>query len=419
MNAGGMNTRAAGIIFAVFALALIVSRWPLSPEQLFSGDDVNFAYAIGRFDIRAGQPQPPGDPVFVLETRVLNWLRVKRPESNFRILALLGSAGGVWLVFIAGNRALGGNSGLWAACLLLFQPSFWFAGITSPVRVQLAVVSLAVATACWLTLNGRALWCYWSAIALGIGAGIRPELGPLLLPLWLWSLWRGEPSWRKRSAAAGVLAAAVLVWLVPVAISTGGLVAFFRICAVYLSDQASVTSAWFGSTQGEFSQSICNLAIWTGSGLLALTLPAVLAWTRQDGFGFTRAQVVFLLIWLLPQVAFAVFVHIGDPGHALAMAPVVCLFGGRLLDRAFERWTNRLSSLDLVVVVGLMFGLSALMFDASHLQQLLFPLPPKRLVFPAATHCYGDQQSRGADVVKRQCLGQFVESRFGPPDRES
>jgi hypothetical protein len=359
------------LCFAVFALLLIVSRWPLTPRQLFSWDDVNFAYAIGKFDIRANQPQPPGYPVFVLETRILNRLRVKQPDINFRILALLGSIAAVWLLFWAGNLVLGGNAGFWAACLMLFHPSFWFAGITSPVRVQLAMVSLGVAGACWQGMKGPGPWLYWSAIALGIGAGIRPELGPLLLPLWLWSVLRGEPSWPRRIAAGGVLTVAVLAWLVPLVYSASGLVAFFRTCWLYLSDQASLTSGLFGADSGQVLATLCYLAVWAGSGVLAYTLPALLAWKRQDGFGFNPRQIAFLLIWILPLAGFALLVHIGDPGHALAMVPVVCLVGGRLIDRAVQRWTNELSRFELVSVVGLLFGLQALFFEASHLAQFL------------------------------------------------
>jgi hypothetical protein len=359
------------LCFAVFALLLIVSRWPLTPGQLFSWDDVNFAYAIGKFDIRVNQPQPPGYPVFVLEARMLDWLRVKQAQSNFRILALLGSAAALWLVFRVGDLILGGYAGFWAASLMLFYPSFWFAGITSPVRVQLAVVSLAVAGACWHAMKGPGPWSYWSAIALGIGAGIRPELGPLLLPLWLWSVFRGEPSWPRRIAAGGILTGAVLAWLVPLVYSAGGLAMFLRTCWLYLSDQASLTSGLFGAASRQVLATLCYLAVWAGSGVLAYTLPALLAWRRKDGFGFNPRQVAFLLIWILPLAGFALLVHIGDPGHALAMVPVVCLVGGRLTDRAVERWTNELSRFELVAVVGLLFGLQALFFEASHLAQFL------------------------------------------------
>jgi thiol-disulfide isomerase/thioredoxin len=48
---------------------------------LFTFDDVNLAYSVGHFDIRMSQPHPPGYPLFVMEMRVLSWLRFRRAES--------------------------------------------------------------------------------------------------------------------------------------------------------------------------------------------------------------------------------------------------------------------------------------------------------------------------------------------------
>ena len=355
----------------MFAVLLVATRWPLTPWQLFSGDDINFAYAIGRFDIRVSQPQPPGYPVFVLETRVLNLLRVKRAESNFRILALLGSVAAVWLLVRTGHMILERSAGLWAAWLFLFHPSFWFAGITSPVRVQLAVVSLAVGGACWRMLHGNRNWTYWSSLLLGIGAGIRPELGLLLLPLWLWCLFRGEPGWARRLASAGVLAVAVLAWLIPASRCTGGLWMFIRVCWVYLANQSSDTSGLFGASALQLLAALGAFTTWTLGGVPAYALPAMLAWTRSTGFGFTRTQILFLLVWLLPLACFALFVHIGDPGHALSMVPVICLAGGRLIERALERWRNSLSRLEVFALVVFASGLAGFFFRVSHLQQLL------------------------------------------------
>ena len=161
----------------------MASRLPLAPGQLFSFDDVNLAYAMGEFDPRLSMPQPPGYPLFVLESRILSWLRFKRPESNLLALALLSSTAAVVGLAWFGNRLLGSDAGLCGAWLLLFHHSLWYSGLTSALRPHLAVVSVVVAAACWRAWQGERRWLYGSAVALGLGAGIRPELGPLLLPL--------------------------------------------------------------------------------------------------------------------------------------------------------------------------------------------------------------------------------------------
>jgi hypothetical protein len=130
--------------FAVtfFGVLVLVSRYPYAPGQLFTFDDVNLALSMSHFDVRISQPQPPGYPVFVLEMRVLHWLRFQRPESVLLFLALAGSIAALVLLSEFGRRFFGGLAGFFAACVLLFHPVFWHSGIVSALRVQLAVVLL-------------------------------------------------------------------------------------------------------------------------------------------------------------------------------------------------------------------------------------------------------------------------------------
>src|SRR5947209_10648205 len=110
---------------ALFGILIFASRYPLAPGQLFTFDDVNLAYSIGHFDIRASQPHPPGYPLFVAEMRVLWWLRFRRAESLLFALALAGSIAALVLLAVCGNRIMGGASGYYAAWLMLFHPVFW------------------------------------------------------------------------------------------------------------------------------------------------------------------------------------------------------------------------------------------------------------------------------------------------------
>jgi hypothetical protein len=226
------------------------------------------------------------------------------------------------------------------------------------LRVQLAVVSLAVGTCCWNAWRapdapGGVRWVTWSALAIGIGAGIRPETGPLLFPLWAVSALRAPLSWRARGKALGVMAATVLAWLLPAMLASGGPVNFIRANLDYVSDQASVSSGLFGASDSRWRTSVTRLLVWTFCGVLAWTLPAVLAWRRKGGWGFGWDRAAFLSVWLLPSLLFAIVVHVEDPGHTLAMVPVVSLAGGFLVKRALEmndEWVSRWQ------VVALMFA---------------------------------------------------------------
>lgn len=330
-------------ILVLFGVLIFASRYPLAPRQLFTFDDVNFAYSIGHFDIRASQPHPPGYPLFVMEMRALWWLRFRRVESLLFALALAGSIAALVLVAVCGNRILGGDSGFCAAWLLVFNPVFWHAGITSALRVQLAVVSVAVAACCWRAWRGEGRWVLWSAVALGIGAGIRPETGPLLFPLWAACALRARAAWRERALALAAMAGAVLIWLVPAMMASGGPAAFVKACLNYVTDQATTSSGLFGATDRRWQTVFWRMMVWTFCGITGWALPAVLAWRRGRGWGLGWDRGAFLALWFGPAFAFAILVHIEDPGHALAMIPVVALFGGYLISQALDHLDVSLS----------------------------------------------------------------------------
>jgi hypothetical protein len=328
-------------ILVLFGLLTFASRYPLAPGQLFTFDDVNLAYSIGHFDIRASQPHPPGYPLFVMEMRALWLLRFRHMEHLLFTLAVAGSVATLFLLAACGNRMMGGHSGFFAACLLLFDPVFWHAGIASALRVQLALVSIAVAAFCWLAWRGHDRAVLWSAIALGIGAGIRPETGPLLFPLWAAGALRAPVAWRDRAIALAAMAAAVLLWLAPAMLASGGPGNFVKACLDYLTDQASVSSGLFGASDRRWQTTFWHVLVWTFCILPACALPAALAWRGRQGWGIGAERLAFLALWFLPPFAFALLVHIEDPGHVLAMVPVVALFGGYLMSRAMETLGQR------------------------------------------------------------------------------
>jgi hypothetical protein len=331
-----------------FGLLILWSRYPLAPGQLFTFDDVNLAYSIGHFDIRASQPQPPGYPLFVMEMRILYWLRFRRAESILFALALAGSVAVLVLMALAGNRIFGGDAGFWAALLFVFHPVFWHTSLISALRIQLALLSLVVGMACWRAWRGETRWVLWSALVLGIGSGVRPEAGPVLFPLWAVCAWRAPIPWRERWKALGAMAAGVLLWLLPAMFASGGPYAFVKTCLAYIADQGSVSSGLFGASDLKWQNTFWRLLVWTCCGLLGATMPAVLAWRRREGWGLGWGRAAFLLLWFVPAFAFAILVHIEDPGQALGMTVVAALLFGHLFARSLEIvgvWISRIHGL--------------------------------------------------------------------------
>ena len=349
-----------------FGLLVLATRYPQAPGQLFTFDDVNLAYSVGHFDVRISQPQPPGYPLFVLEMRVLRWLRFRRVESILLVLALAGSIAALVLLAMFGKEFYGGLAGFFASCLLVLHTVFWHSGITSALRVQLALISTAVAWSCWRAWCGERVWVLRSAVVLGLCAGVRPEVGPLLLPMWAVSAWRCARKGKLRQTtkndrlphvgshlawALGAMAAAVLLWLLPAMMASGGPLAYIKANLDYISDQASVSSGIFGAAPEKWQTTFWRLMTWMFAGLLSWTLPAVLAWKRKGGWAVDRERLAFLAWWLLPPMIFALTVHVEDPGQSLAMAPPIALLGGYLFDRALRNWTERVSRWTTVILV--------------------------------------------------------------------
>jgi hypothetical protein len=330
-----------------FTALVLATRLPLAPGQLFTFDDVNLAYSIGHFDIRMSQPQPPGYPMFVMEMRVLAWLRFRRVENILLALALLGSIAALLLLVAAGNRIMGKQAGFYGALLLVLNPVFWHSGGVSALRIQLAIASLAVAASCWRAWQGNRFWVPRSAILLGLAAGIRPEIGPLLFPLWAVSAWRARVKWEDLRFALGAMTVAVLVWLAPAMWASGGPAGYVKACLDYLNDQASVTSGLFGSEHP--SATFWHLVVWTLAILPGCVLPAVLAWRRSaqsemsPGWDVSASRLAFLALWFSLPFVFACFVHLEDPGQALGMTAAVALFGGYLIQRALDAIGERIS----------------------------------------------------------------------------
>jgi len=357
-----LRSRSVCSLLLLFGALVAVSRIPLAPRRLFSFDDVNLAYALDEFNPRAGHPQPPYYPLFVLQMRLLSRL-IDRPETILLVLKCIASLTALLAIVWVGERMFARGAGLCAAWLLLFHHSFWYGGLTSALRTELAVISLAVAGTCYRAWSGERRWVLASAVALGVGAGVRPELGLLLLPLWTVSVLRSGAGGRRFAQAAGLLAAIVLAWLVPTILQSGGLRACVTSSWEYLRDQSVLTSGLFGADQREWWASVVRLLLWTASGAVLWPVAAGLAWRREDGFGFGWTRAAFVALWILPSFLFAALVHIADAGHALAMVPATCLAGGWLLNRAASRlepWFGRDHALVAVLLPCL--ALNALIF---------------------------------------------------------
>jgi hypothetical protein len=367
-------------------VAAIALRVPAAPRYLCYEDSVNFAQAVEHFDPRHLVPQPPGYPLFILQSKILRTL-TGGVERAFLAGVILATAVAFFALMLL-TRAMAGAwpEAIAAAALLAINPVFLFTGFTSPSRVYLAAVSTVVALACWLAWTGNRRWAFVAAVLLGLGAGYRPELLALLIPLWAVSSWRAFRSARAFALGAALLTFTSALWIGYLLSCFPDLASFVETFRKYLGDQSRDLSPVFGASAAGWKRMLFRTAIWNGTAIAGWALLAPLA--RPS---FRRSVAIFIALWIVPALIFHAVVHLDDPDQALSTIPAFCLVGGVFLVSFFRR--NRDAAL-----------LGAAFVAAFNLAIFLapFPLKPERPWYtPVVDAWWHTSYTRHASVAEQ------------------
>jgi hypothetical protein len=319
------------ILAQTFALALFLSRWPMKPEWLLTFDNANFAFALDDYNPALHKPQPPGYPLFV----GLSWLIRLYVDNPATVFFLAGMAGTLLAALALGRlaeEAGGVAAGIAAACLILFHPVIWSAGLMNPVRVFLAAGSAIVALLAWRSLRPGAHWGWFVGAwaALGVASGFRSVLLALMAPLLLYAGWRRRETALFWMLSACAVSAATIAWMSAAAANLGGLGPYFKLLGDYLGEQSENTSLLFGAELGPAWKMAARAVEWSFiPGLLWMAfIPFV---KRQELTRIWRSAGVFLSIWIVPPFLFFTLVHSAEPGHVLPIVVPLCFAGGLIL----------------------------------------------------------------------------------------
>jgi hypothetical protein len=363
-----------GIALGVLLLLTLATRLPLIPEHLYSFDSVNLALALTDFDPSRNQPQPPGYPFFVAESRLV-YQFAETPKRTSTFLKILITCVSVALLYLLGSRLFSVWVGLVAAGLFFFNPALWYAGLTSALRLHIAPVSILVAYFCWRASSGEHRYFYAASIALGLGSGFRPDLALFLPPLWLWTAWQCRRKGVFLRATLLLLLAAAC-WILALVVAYGGLGQMVTAFRDYLMEQSQSVSALSGGPIVAWRRMVGRAVLWNGLGALPWAWTIPVAWLHRSRFANWNRQLTFLTLWFFPPFLFHSLVHIGSSGHALATIPAMCLVGGVCTIAAQEflvkKWAANPKSVGLVIGLAL-FG-NAVLF--------LWPysIPPRKEV---------------------------------------
>ncbi|WP_281888910.1 glycosyltransferase family 39 protein [Paenibacillus sp. YYML68] len=283
--------RAAAFLFLLFA-ALLVWRLPYVARYAGSWDAVDFALALKRYDIFAMQPHFPGYPVFIVAAKPVYALTQDAVWSLSLVSAVFGSLS--VLCVYALMRSVGGSvrASLLAAALYAVhplislthvQPMSESMGLFS-VLLLLAVSSLSVRAG--LRADQYLHIAVWSCILYAVAMGVRISYFPLgaalLVPLW--RLRSTRFGWWKIAGALTAGALTGLAWIVPVAMTEGGLAPYFMLGQSFSAGHFNDWGGAMTSATSSLYDYIVRLKQWLWDQLLWA------GWTGADAGALDRAS---------------------------------------------------------------------------------------------------------------------------------
>lgn len=217
---------------ALAAVFLTAHLACLSPT-LEDIDSVNFALGVRDFDVAQHQPHPPGSPVFIAlakgSTGVFNAIGI--PGAPSRAIAFWSALGGALMLPLLALlfEGLDGDRrrASLAAVVAALAPLAWFTASRPMSDVAGLAIALAAQVLILRAWNGSAASgsLIAGAFVAGLAAGVRIQTAALTGPVLAMSMLRAPAAItvRARLLAAAAALAGVLLWLVPLLVSTGGL----------------------------------------------------------------------------------------------------------------------------------------------------------------------------------------------------
>ncbi len=312
---------------AALVAVTVASRWPLRGRWLYHWDSVNFALALDTFDVARGQPHIPGYPLYVALGRISRGI-FGDPQTALVALSVMGTALAAILIHQLGKEWGGPRAGIWAAALWLSSPLVWFYGeIALPHALDAGFVLLVVWLA-WRCAQGdprhRLL-----ALAFAASAGLRPQNLLFLGPVFLWGL-GGQP-WRRRAESLLWLGGAVMLWAIPLLVSTGGLARYLEIWRAYNAHFLPSTLVFGPAGWTALQRNLGKLVAYTAYGVAGAGLALGAA---RGPMGFPRLGG---LLWVVPSLAFYTFIHMGQQGLVLVFLPALLILMGMAIAQGGRR----------------------------------------------------------------------------------
>ena len=287
----------------LLGLVTLASRLPYFDTTLSISDSARYALALERYDVTAGRPHPPGNPLYVGLLEAFHRLTGDTVLSLPLVSALAGALA-VVLVCLFVRDLAGRRAGWIAAAGLATSPLFWFFGSVGMPATCEAALSVGLAWACYRSLSSSSAGAFALAtLLMAAGFGVRSTFVILVAPLWIWAAWR--QGLKRAAPACAVVAASWIGWTLLVAVLSGGWQAYAATNSAFFRDVvigSKILHGGIAKIPSQIGAIIHSAAGGFGLFLIPLCI-GVARLLRRDRIGDVNLGLFFLL-WAGPSLIF-------------------------------------------------------------------------------------------------------------------
>jgi 4-amino-4-deoxy-L-arabinose transferase-like glycosyltransferase len=311
-------------------LIVIFSRWLGHSKYLYDSDSALYALAINNYDVSIYQAHPLGCPLYVLLAKAFYWM-VGDANTALVLMSILFSVLASLAVFFLAKKIYG-KTNAWVSLLLFIgAPLVFFHGQIASNYIIDAFFATWFSFYVYIALQKEKSYQRATVIAtviLALGAGFRPSLLILLLPLWLLMIIRTK-SLKLFLTDLLVMGGVCLSWFLPMIWLGGGVAHFWQASKNIGTDFFSISVFSQGFEQALLNAQRILSTLWTNFSLawvvvifwLISFLPS--EWNDKPKinlFGYS-----FWWWWIVPSLALYILVIFNVPGYLIIIIPALTI----------------------------------------------------------------------------------------------